>query len=206
MSETATQLFTPSLIENALTYNEYRNLIYDLLKKGKVTGERQSEGLAEYTRMNVHRMNRLNKHTDLIESLKQILSDLDREMVWVVLTEGWCGDAAQNVPVINKIAEASENIELGFILRHDHEEIMDQYETNGARAIPKLIALDTDTLEEIGTWGPRPGEAQRLVYEEWIDDYPKKKWSRKLHKWYAENKTRNLQEEFESLLKKWQTS
>lgn len=203
MPETAEQLFTPEIVKNALSYNEYRTLIDDLLEEGKVTGEKQSEGLTKYTKINVHRMNRLDKRTELNDSLKQKLNDLDREMVWLVLTEGWCGDAAQNVPVINKIAEESDNIELGFILRHQHEDIMDAYQTNGARSIPKLIALDADTLEELGTWGPRPAEAQRLVYDEWIDNLPRKEWAEKLHKWYAENGTQDIQQEFEELISTW---
>lgn len=203
MAETSEQLFTPETVENALIYQEYRTLIDDLLEEGKVTGDKQSEALVEYTKMNVHRMNRIDKRTELNDSLKQKLKDLDREMVWLVLTEGWCGDAAQNVPAINRIAEESDKIQLGFLLRHEHEEIMDHYETNGARSIPKLIALDAETLDELGTWGPRPREAQRLVYEEWIDNLSRKEWAEKLHKWYADNKTRDLQEEFEELITDW---
>lgn len=205
MAEVAEQLFTPEIVENALSYKAYRTLIDELLEDGKVTGDKQSEALAEYTKMNVHRMNRLDKRTELNDSLKQKLEALDTEMIWLVLTEGWCGDAAQNVPVINKIAEESPNIELGFLLRHQYEAIMDQYETNGARSIPKLIALDAENLKELGTWGPRPAEAQRLVYEEWIDNLPRKEWAEKLHKWYAENGTQDIQEEFEELITEWES-
>ncbi|MDX1637867.1 MAG: thioredoxin family protein [Balneolaceae bacterium] len=204
MAQTAEQLITPDIVENALNYDQYRKLIDDLLEEDKVTGENQSEALTEYTKMNVHRMNRLDKRTEIRESLKKTLKELDRDMIWLVLTEGWCGDAAQNVPVINKMAEQSERVDLRFILRHRHEDIMDEYETNGARSIPKLIALDVETLEELGSWGPRPEEAQHLVYDEWIDNYPRKEWAKKLHKWYAENRTEDIQKEFESLVCKWQ--
>lgn len=203
MAEIATQLFTPDIINDALTYHEYRSLIDELLENNQVTGKKQSQGLVEYTEMNVHRMNRLDKRTELNDSLKEALKGIDNNMIWMVLTEGWCGDAAQNLPVINKMAEESPKVELRFILRHEHEKIMDEYETNGARSIPKLIALDAESLEELGSWGPRPEEAQRLVYKEWIDNYPRKEWAEKLHKWYADSKTQDLQEEFEELVKQW---
>ncbi|MFH5883738.1 thioredoxin family protein [Halalkalibaculum sp. DA3122] len=203
MAEVAEQLFTPEIVENALTYQSYRSLIDELLEEGKVTGDRQSEALAEYTKMNVHRMNRLDKRTELQESLKETLRDLDTEMTWLVLTEGWCGDAAQSLPVIAKIANESPNIELGLLLRHQYEAIMDHYETDGARSIPKLIALEPETLSELGSWGPRPEEAQRLVYDKWMDSYSRKEWARKLHKWYADNGTQDIQEEFEVLIERW---
>ncbi|MDX1617798.1 MAG: thioredoxin family protein, partial [Balneolaceae bacterium] len=196
---------TPEIIENAMSYEEYRQLIDDLLEEGKTTGEKQSEGRTRYTRMNVQRMNRLDKTTELSETLLETLDDLDSEWIWLVLTEGWCGDAAQNVPVIHKIAEASPDITLRFILRDEHPEIMDEYLTDGTRSIPKLIALEADTLEEIGTWGPRPESAQNLV-QEWKENYSKKEWAEKLHKWYAENKTRDIQSEFESLIEEWNES
>lgn len=195
-------VITPDVIKNAMSYDEYRQLINELLEEGKTTGPRQSEGLTRYTRMNVHRMNRLDKTTELKQGLKEKLEDLDREWTWLVLTEGWCGDAAQNVPVFNKIAEASPKIRLRFILRDENPEIMDEYLTYGTRSIPKLIALDSDTLEELGTWGPRPAAAQHLV-QKWKDQFSKKEWAEKLHKWYADNGTQRIQSEFEELIEEW---
>ena len=60
----------------------------------------------------------------------------------MVLTEGWCGDAAQVLPVINKIASLSDFIDLKIILRDEHEELMNKFLTNGSKSIPKLVAID----------------------------------------------------------------
>ncbi|TYR81444.1 thioredoxin family protein [Priestia megaterium] len=80
----------------------------------------------------------------------------------IVLTADWCGDAALNVPVFQRIAEAS-NIDLRFLIRDDNLELMDQYLTNGtARAIPIFIFIDQEG-NEAAVWGPRSPEVQEYV-------------------------------------------
>jgi len=204
MSTTKTPAISSDVIENAMTYSEYRDLIDELLDKDKTTGPNQSKELTEYTAMNVQRMKRLDKRTELEESLEEEISEINDQWIWLVLTEGWCGDAAQNVPVLNKMAETSDNIEIRFILRDENLDIMDQYLTDGGRSIPKLICLDADILEEIGTWGPRPAVIQEKAME-WKNDssIDKKEWAEKLHKWYADNKTEEIQQEFTELIRSW---
>lgn len=207
MTEVRAQVITENVIEEAMSYREYRDLIDSLLAEGKTTGPNQSEKMVEYTRMNVHRMNRIDNHIDLDDSLKKELEELDEQWIWLVLTEAWCGDAAQNVPIIAKMAGQTENIQLKLILRDQHLHIMDEYLTNGGRSIPKLICLDADTLDEIGTWGPRPAEAQEKALK-WKDDpdISKKEWAEKLHKWYAINKTQQIQSEFKELIREWKAN
>ena len=204
MDTTTEKHITRELIEEAFTYNQYRQLIDKLLERGRTTGDKDSEEIIHYTRMNVQRMKRQDKQISLNESLKEKLENLGSNWIWLVITEGWCGDAAQNIPVINKMAEAAPNIELKFILRDEHPEIMDQYLTDGSRSIPKLVCLDAESLEEIGTWGPRPAVIQEKAMQ-WKDDpeISKEEWAEKLHKWYADNKTEEQQKEFEQLIEEW---
>jgi len=204
MDTTTEKHITRELIEEAFTYNQYRQLIDKLLERERTTGDKDSEEIIHYTRMNVQRMKRQDKQISLNESLKEKLKNLGSDWIWLVITEGWCGDAAQNIPVINKMAEAAPNIELKFILRDEHPEIMDQYLTDGSRSIPKLVCLDAESLEEIGTWGPRPAVIQEKAMQ-WKDDpeISKEEWAEKLHKWYADNKTEEQQKEFEQLIEEW---
>ncbi|MGK7371613.1 MAG: thioredoxin family protein [Candidatus Halalkalibacterium sp. M3_1C_030] len=203
METTTEKHITQELIDEAFTYRQYRELINKLLERGRTTGDKESEEIIEYTRMNVQRMKRLDSQVALNDSLKEKLENLDDEWIWLVVTEGWCGDTAQNIPAINKMAEASPNIELKLILRDENPEIMDQYLTNGSRSIPKLICLDAENLEEIGTWGPRPAMIQEKAMQ-WKDDpdISKEEWAEKLHKMYADNKTEEQQTEFEQLIEK----
>ncbi len=204
MSETAEQLITPTIIEQAMSYEEYRTMIDNLLSENKTTGSNHSEGMVKYTKMNVHRMNRLDKQTSLKAELKEALESVEQQWIWLVLTEAWCGDAAQNIPVIAKMSNQNDHIDLKLILRDEHLDIMDQYLTNGGRSIPKLICLDAETLEEIGSWGPRPEEAQEKAMK-WKNDseISNKEWGEKLHKWYADNGTEDIQAEFTELINEW---
>jgi hypothetical protein len=205
MSTIAEQVITPDIVDEAMDYEEYRRMIDELLEQGKTTGSNHSEEMVQYTEMNVQRMNRLDKQVELSDDLVDQLNQVDQSWIWLVLTEAWCGDAAQNIPAIAKMADQSGNIDLKFILRDQHLDIMDEYLTNGGRSIPKLICLDAKTLEEVGTWGPRPAEIQEKAMK-WKDapDISKKEWAEMLHKWYAKDKTQTQQAEFEQLIEEWQ--
>ena len=142
-------------LENTYTYQEYRDLVKDLLAEGKSTGPEQSDYILNYSKLNNSRMKRLDKTTKISDETAQKIQKLATPQTWLVLTEGWCGDAAQNLPVIHKMAELNKNINLKLVLRDENLELMDLFLTNGGRSIPKLIALDTDN-NVIDTWGPRP--------------------------------------------------
>jgi hypothetical protein len=204
METTKENLITPEIIDNAMSYEEYRSMIDDLLQEGKTTGTNHSDEMIDYTKMNVQRMKRLDKQVSLSNELQQALEQVEKQWIWLVLTEAWCGDAAQNVPVIAKMAAQNDNISLKFILRDEHLDIMDQYLTNGGRSIPKVICLDAETLHSLGSWGPRPAPAQEKAMA-WKDDpeIDKKEWAEKLHKWYADDKTSEIQDEFNDLIATW---
>lgn len=204
MNQTTGQRITPEVIDSGMSYERYRSLIDGLLEEGKTTGTNYSEAMIDYTKMNVHRMNRLDKQVRLSDSLKETLQDVDDNWIWLVLTEAWCGDAAQNVPVLARMAEQNDHVDLRLILRDEHPDIMDEYLTNGGRSIPMLVCLEAETLEELGTWGPRPGDAQEKAIR-WKNDpeISTKEGAVRLHKWYADNRTEDIQAEFEELIEQW---
>jgi hypothetical protein len=192
-------------IEKSMTFAEYIKLIDDLLLDGKTTGPKQSDAMFNYGRLNRQRMHRLEKTVELNESLREKVQNNKRKMIWLVITEGWCGDAAQNVPVIEKIAGASgDSIETRYVLRDENLELMDAYLTGNARSIPKLIALDAGTLAEIGTWGPRPAAAMDLFIELRKRGLEKPLIMENLQRWYLADKNQAIQTEFEKLLEDWQ--
>lgn len=189
-------------LTHTMTYEEFRNLIEELLAENKTTGPNQSESMVGYTKMNTQRMKRLDKRMELSEAMIEAIDNLSGEHIWLVITEGWCGDAAQTVPIIQKIAERSDKITLKLILRDEHPELMDQFLTEGARAIPKLISLDKNTLEVLATWGPRPAPAQELLMEFKANaDLTYDEFSLNLQKWYNRDKGQTTQEELLHTLK-----
>ena len=192
-----------SYIEKSMTYAEYIKLIDDLLLDGKTTGPNQSEAMFNYGKLNRQRMHRLEKTVELKDSLKEEAQSVKRKMIWLIITEGWCGDAAQNIPIIEKIAAENPNIETRYVLRDENTELMDAYLTNNARSIPKMIALDAKTLEEIGTWGPRPLAAMEHFYEMRNQGLEKPKMMENMQRWYLSDKEQSIQKEFEILLGEW---
>lgn len=152
-----------SSLEKAISYKEYRDLVNDLAEKNATTGLEQTEALVNYTKLNARRMKRWDKTLKVSEEAQQKLSDFSGKITWLVITESWCGDAAHVVPVLNKLAELNDNIDLKLVIRDENLELMDMFLTNGGRAIAKLIMLDTETGEVLNTFGPRPSEATALV-------------------------------------------
>jgi hypothetical protein len=132
-------IITKELIRKGYTYSQYKNLIDSLLDEGRTTGDDQSESKVNFTKINAHRMKRLYNTNEIIEELEKETNDIKNKWIWLVITEAWCGDAAQNNPVIAKIAEINPNIELKFILRDENPDVIDAYLTNSGRSIPKLI-------------------------------------------------------------------
>ena len=186
-------------LEKAISYDQYRTLVSDLIEQGKSTGEIQSDDLLNYSILNDKRMNRLDKTIEISENTKNKVKNVKKEQTWLVLTEGWCGDATQNIPVINKIAEQNSKINLKFVLRDENPELMDQFLTNGGKAIPKLIAID-DESNVLGTWGPRPSEATSMVAD-YKEKYGKldPEFKKDLQIWYNKNKGRNTENDLLSL-------
>lgn len=206
MSTKTQNVITDTHLNQAMTYENYRQLIDELLAQNRATGDYTSDtvDIIHYTKMNVQRMNRWDKTAQIGEPLAQALQQVQQKWIWLVLTEGWCGDAAQNIPAIVKMASLNPHITLRFLLRDENPEVMDAYLTEGGRSIPKLICLEADSLEELGTWGPRPAAVQammRAYKENPTESF--QAFAERLHKWYADDKTQTLQAEFLALVNQW---
>lgn len=189
-------------LKNSFSYKEYREHVSKLIQEGKSTGHTQTEDLLQYSELNETRLKRLDKTIKVISEIENQLSNLSEKYTWLVISEGWCGDAAQIVPIINKMAEVSNFIDLRIVLRDDNDELMNEFLTNGARAIPKLIVLDKDN-KVIGNWGPRPEPARKLIADYKaangvVDELAKIE----LQKWYLQDKGITTQKEITSLMTK----
>ena len=178
------------------TYPQYLNLVSSLVEEGSTTGDEPTESRIAFTKLNLQRMNRWDRQLILDQKLVSEAQHAPKQ-VWWVFIEAWCGDGAQSLPVLEKIAASSlGNIQLRLLLRDEHANLMTPYLTNGGKAIPKLVATDLSG-EELFTWGPRPKPAQELM-SEWrrapagrsFEDIEKE-----LHLWYARNKGASVQQE-----------
>lgn len=154
----------------------------------------------EYIALNQSRMRRVEKTYAPSEELLLQLGNLHHKTYWLVLTEHWCGDASQSLPVLNKIAELSQGkIVLKLVYRDENLDLMDAHLTNNGRAIPKLIQLN-EHYNSTGIWGPRPNEGQELVKKLKANPETAATYATDLHLWYARNKQQAMEKEMAKLI------
>lgn len=181
-------------LEKGIRYHQYKQeMAADLALNNDLK-------IREYINLNQRRMHRVEKtYTPSAEIITQVKS-LKRRVYWLVLTEHWCGDASQSLPVLNRLAQLSEGkIEMKLVYRDQEDELMKAYLTNGTRSIPKLIQLDAH-LNVTGIWGPRPDPAQKLVKELKANPATASTYANDLHLWYAKDKQQHLEKEIAQLL------
>ena len=185
------------------TYENYLKQFNQWVHQGQTSSKDTSPALVEFTKLNWARTQRLQKTILLNPEIKKSAEKISHIYSWIVITEAWCGDSAQNLPVIAEIAKLNpEKIKLIILLRDENAETMNNYLTDCARAIPKLIAIDDTLGKEAFTWGPRPKPAQEML-KEWKINPAGKSWGdfeKDLHSWYAKDKTKTIQSEFSELL------
>lgn len=167
--------------------------------EGNTTGTEKELQYAFYTRLNYQRMKRWNKtfqpREELVEKLKT-----HEGMHWWLITEAWCGDSAQNLPIIAALARAA-GISLRVVLRDENEAIINQYLTNGTKSIPILAAFNAAD-EPLFRWGPRPAGAQSLMTEWKANPQGRdfEAFELEMHQWYTKDKGAQTQDELMALL------
>lgn len=148
-------------IKKAMDYAQYNLLFKQLVEEGRTTGEQTQEKI-DYTKLNYSRSKRLDKTAKVSEDNMAEFRNISGKQTWLVISEPWCGDAAQTLPFLNKIAQLSENIDLKIVLRDGNPELMDKFLTNGSQSIPIVIMVDED-MNVLTTFGPRSKAATKLV-------------------------------------------
>lgn len=188
-------------LQKGMSFTQYKEMVSLLIEDGKSTGPNQSDALLNYSKLNERRMSRLLKTLKIDDASKDFIEDTQVDQTWLLITESWCGDAAQTIPMIDKVAELSDGINLQVVLRDENEALMHQFLTNGNKAIPKLIVIDNKTERVVGDWGPRPKIATKMVneYKETHGGL-NPQFKEDLQKWYNKDKGKDTLDDIKSLL------
>lgn len=190
-------IYTQELIDNSLSYSDYRKQISETL--AFPPADAAAEKLRPYLANNAKLMDEYDQSYQVSPQLLSSVADAPAT-TWLVITEGWCGDAAFNVPMFHVIEKlAPEKTKLRLVLRDQNLELMDANLTDGGRSIPKLIVL-SDDLKPLGFWGPRPAALQKLMKQWKSEGFELKELIPKVFNWYNADETKSLQEELESLV------
>jgi thiol-disulfide isomerase/thioredoxin len=84
----------------------------------------------------------------------------------LVITEDWCIDSVQFIPVLARLARDNENIDVRALRRDEHKELAEQYpRKDGYNAIPIIIVFDGEG-NELGEIVERPEQASKEMAEE----------------------------------------
>ena len=120
----------------------------------------------------------------------------------LIISEDWCGDASNTVPVIAKLAASAPGLELRVVKRDENPELMDRHLTSGARSIPLAVVLDRD-FRPVGQWGPRPSELQEMVLREKNAGLrPLAGIYRDVRRWYARDRGESTLREILAVMKR----
>lgn len=186
----------------AMNTATYLEAMSEWTASGTHSGPEASDKLAEYTALNAVRMKRVGKTYKMGEAMTELLqSGACDGQHWVVITESWCGDAAQSGPLISRLAEVA-GVTLEWVLRDGPNGIMDDFLTNGAKSIPIWIVADASG-EVMGTWGPRPNTVKNMVAEYKAQPEPKPpyaEYAAQIQLWYARNRGKEFEAEAQGLL------
>ncbi len=187
--------------QESYSYGEYMEIIEKLVAENKTSGPEQSSFLSSVTALNLVRMKRIGKTFQLLPRLEAALSALDGQFLLIGITEAWCGDAAQILPVVDAMTlHARQQIDLQLVFRDDHLSYMNQYLTNGSKSIPKLILYDIHHQIELGNWGPRPAVLQDYIQSLQNEGLSKEEWVEKVMLWYTKDRTQHIQEELATFI------
>ena len=189
-------------LPKAISYEGFEHLIDRLLLEGKTTGEDQSEFMVSLTKLNRQRMKRIDNTLEFTPEQLASFKQIAKGQLWLVISEAWCADGAQIVPVLAKIAQSNPLIDLKIVLRDENPDLMNQYLTNGGKAIPILIIADAQSLEVLHVWGPRPKVATQMV-EAYKKEHGKltPEFKEDLQKWYNQDKGQNILSDLQAFFK-----
>jgi hypothetical protein len=176
----------------------YQHLFEEIINNPTPNEPYSNSDYMNYTKLNQSRSNRWMKNGQIHPEAKTQIEALTSPQHWVLITEPWCGDAAHNVPFIAKLAELNPLITLEIQLRDSDSEI-DNYLTNGGKAIPKLI-IRSETGEDLAVWGPRPEACQTMFLELKASGKTFEEQKIELQNWYNADKGESIQRELMGVL------
>lgn len=89
-------------------------------------------------------------------------SNLNEPVKILVISEDWCGDCTDNLPVLNRIATESGKLDFRVFARDENLDLADQFLKEGKyRSIPVIVVLD-ENLDPVNHLIERPSTVTEL--------------------------------------------
>ncbi|MDH1881411.1 thioredoxin family protein [Empedobacter sp. GD03797] len=185
-------------INKGLSYEDYITRVEDDLEN-EIENDDPKE-YVQYYALGLQRMNRIFKTFSLNPAQETRVKSTSNNLKLLIITEGWCGDASQILPVVEKLTNALQ-VSTHYVLRDENLELMEKYKTNGAASIPIIIGVNEEN-EEAFRFGPRPQAGMEMLarFKSNPDTYSADDFHEDLQKYYNNNKGEDIVNEILDLI------
>lgn len=180
----------------AVSYATYKSDALERISSPKSDDDTEKR---DYYKLGIQRMNRMEKLFRPSEDDADTLIRKNFSGKILIISEVWCGDASQAIPVIYALFKNKNEVRI--VYRDQNEELINQFLTDGSQAIPKVLLLN-DNFEVVNTWGPRPEHGNELLKEFKAnpETYEREEFYNDLQVYYAKNRGRDTVDEILNLL------
>lgn len=182
-----------------MKFEEYLDYFESLLNSEHPEAPYDDPEYFQYAKLNWSRTQRWLKKGVVLPDVAEKIKAISTPQQWIVITEPWCGDAAQCVPFFQLLAQLNPLITFNIELRDQPPFLIDNYLTNGSKSIPVLVMRDVQG-KDMGVWGPRPQGAKELFYAMKAEDKPFEDIKEALQKWYNEDAGKQIQQEIADII------
>lgn len=93
---------------------------------------------------------------------QEVVRNLGGAVHVIAIAEDWCGDVVRHVPVLQRLADLSANLQVRYLARDSNLDVFARFLTNGGEAIPKFIFFSADFVE-VGNWGPMQSDCREVI-------------------------------------------
>lgn len=191
-------------IKNGYSFEDYLEHIEDQLEE-QIELDDPKE-LVPYFAINLKQSREIRKNFRYNPGMEKKAKSYDADLKFLIISEGWCEDASQIVPIVDRLAETI-GVECKFVFRDENIELMEEYNTNGSYSIPIVIGV-TPEGEEAFRFGPRP--AQAMIYTNRFkkdpDKYSREDFEEDLDRFYLENHGQDIISEILELIEDYTNS
>jgi thiol-disulfide isomerase/thioredoxin len=105
----------------------------------------------------------------LTDDQKKLLGAFKREMNVMVLAGAWCGDCAQQCPILDRFAEAATVIKVRYLDNAEHADVQEALSINGGKRIPVAVFFSEDGYE-VARYGERTLSKYRQMMRDLVGE------------------------------------
>jgi thiol-disulfide isomerase/thioredoxin len=138
---------------------------------------------------------RVYDQVDLDGAQRQLIAGFTRDMKVLAISGIWCGDCVQQLPLVQRIAEANpDRIDLRYVDRDEHMDLSERVKINDGLRVPLVVFMAEDhepvsvfgdrtltryralAAKQLGGACPLPGVAVpadelRGTLQDWLDEF-----------------------------------